>query len=421
MLIKRAILPELEKHMSSPEITLITGPRQAGKTTLMEKLRDELSKKGEKTLLLNLDFEPDRLNFSSQERLLTHIGYEIGKGRGYVFIDEIQRKENAGIFLKGLYDRKLPYKFIVSGSGSLELKEKIHESLPGRKRIFELSTLSFEEFIDYKTDYKYVNESGDFDLIKFFELYPERGQGYLYEYLNFGGYPRVVLAESIEEKREIIQDIYRSFLEKDMTVLLNIKKTESLSNLVKIMASQIGNLVNSAEISRTLGLSKSTVKNFVWYLEKTYLIRKLTPFYKNIRKEITKSPVYYFYDLGMRNFSINRFENTQKQAEGFLLQNFIFNLLSSYLHKTATTLHFWRTKDKAEVDLVMDNSREVTPVEVKDAFLKRPEMSRSFRSFIEKYRPAKAFIVNLALSKNIQIEKTQVSLIPFYKTKMIVS
>jgi len=419
MMIKRGILSDLEKHLSSPEISLVIGPRQAGKTTLMEILQDRLQKKGEKTLFLNLDFEPDKLNFSSQERLLTHIGYEIGKGGGYVFIDEIQRKENAGIFLKGLYDRKLPYKFIVSGSGSLELKEKIHESLPGRKRVFELSTLSFEEFLDYKTDYKYVNERGDLDLEKFFELYPDRGQGYFYEYFNFGGYPRVVLAESIEEKREIIKDIYQSFIEKDMMALLNIKKTESLSDLVKVMASQIGKLINSAEISRTLGLSQSTVKNFLWYLEKTYLLKKVTPFYKNIRKEITKSPVYYFYDLGMRNFSINRFENTQKQAEGFLLQNFVFNLLVSYLQKTAATLHFWRTKDKAEVDLVIDNGREVIPVEVKDAYLKRPEMSRSFRSFIEKYKPAKAFIVNLALSEKTWIDKTQVFFIPYFKIKTI--
>ena len=151
-MIRRSLLKQLQKHLLSPEITLIVGPRQAGKTTLMEILRDDLRKKGAKTLFLNLDFNADLPFFDSQEKLLQRITYEMGQEKGYVFIDEIQRKEDAGLFLKGLYDRKLPYKFIVSGSGSLELKEKIHESLPGRKRLFELSTLSFEEFVNYKHD-----------------------------------------------------------------------------------------------------------------------------------------------------------------------------------------------------------------------------------------------------------------------------
>lgn len=109
----------------------------------MKQLEEDLKKEGEKTLFLDLDRDLDRPFFSSQNRLIQKIEYEIGEKKGYVFIDEIQRKENAGLFLKGIYDMNLPYKLIVSGSGSLELKEKIHESLAGRKRIFELSTLEF--------------------------------------------------------------------------------------------------------------------------------------------------------------------------------------------------------------------------------------------------------------------------------------
>ena len=136
-MIKRSLLIELEKHLQNKEISLITGPRQAGKTTLMLMLKSSLEEKKEKTLLLNLDIEADRRFFNSQAELVRKIQLEIGNNKGYVFIDEMQRKENAGLFLKGLYDMNLPYKFIVSGSGSIELKEKIHESLTGRKRIFE--------------------------------------------------------------------------------------------------------------------------------------------------------------------------------------------------------------------------------------------------------------------------------------------
>ena len=138
MLIKRSVYPKLLAHLENDEITLLVGPRQAGKTTLMLALIDELREKKLKYIYLNLDIEKDRYFFASQDRLVEKIKIEIGNSKGYVFIDEIQRKENAGLFLKGISDMKLPYKFVVTGSGSVELKEKIYESLAGRKRIFEI-------------------------------------------------------------------------------------------------------------------------------------------------------------------------------------------------------------------------------------------------------------------------------------------
>lgn len=412
MIIKRALFDQLKEHLASKEITLIVGPRQAGKTTLMELLEDDLKKQGKKTLFLRLDLDRDRPFFESQERLLKRITLEVGESGGYVFIDEIQRKENAGIFLKGLYDMKLPYKLIVSGSGSIELKEKIHESLPGRKRLFELSTLSFEEFVSFKTEYKY----GQAD---FLEVYPDKALEYLEEYLNFGGYPRVVIAETTEEKRVAIDDIYQSFLEKDMSLLLNIQKTESLTHLVRVLASQIGNLVNVAELSNTLGLSAQTVKQYLWYLEKTYIVRKITPYFKNVRKEITKAPTYYFIDLGLRNYATNQFGSATLSPGGFLFENFVHNSLMSYLKLTSITIHFWRTQDKAEVDFVLDTALKAIPVEVKYTHLKSPEVSRSFRSFLTKYKPDKAYIVHLGLNFEADVEGVKVCFVPFFNTQVV--
>jgi len=150
VVIKRELFDQIKKHLEDEEIILIVGPRQVGKTTLMKGLEEDLKSRGEKTLFLNLDLDTDRPAFESQSKLLQRITYNVGKEKGYVFIDEIQRKENAGLFLKGIYDMKLPYKFIVSGSGSIELKEKIHESLAGRKRLFEMTPVTFEEFVEFK-------------------------------------------------------------------------------------------------------------------------------------------------------------------------------------------------------------------------------------------------------------------------------
>lgn len=416
VIIKRRIFALIQEHLQQKEITLITGPRQVGKTTMMKQFEEDLKKKGEKTLFLDLDREQDRPFFNSQNRLIQRIAYEMGEGKGYVFIDEIQRKESAGVFLKGIYDMDLPYKFIVSGSGSLELKEKIHESLAGRKRIFELSTLNFDEFLDFKTEYKYTAQ--------FFDFYKEKSLQYFEEYLNFGGYPRVVLEPEVSKKQVIIDEIYRSYLERDISVLLNIQKTESLTQLVRILASQAGNLVNITELSSTLGIAVPTVKDYLWYLEKTFILQRVSPFFKNIRKEITKASIYYFVDLGLKNYSLNQFGTATlvTPPQGFLFQNFVFNSLKDTLRakSSSATIHFWRTQDKAEVDFVINTGLEVIPVEVKYSHLKTPQTSRSFKSFISKYKPSKAFIVHLGdFQKEVEFKGTKIYFIPYYSALVI--
>lgn len=407
-MIQRSLFPSIDSHLQEPEISLITGPRQAGKTTLMRQLQDKLTKNGEKTLFLSLDNDQDQPSFATQSALVAKIHLEIGHQRGFVFIDEIQRKENAGLFLKGLYDRNLPYKFIVSGSGSLELKEKIHESLAGRKKMFELFPLSFIEFVNYKTDYLY-----DKKLTEFFSVEQAQTQGLLEEYMHFGGYPRVVLSDTLEKKTAVISDIYQSYLEKDIALLLNIQKTESLTQLVRILASQAGYLINISELSSTLAISTKTVTNYLWYLEKTFIIKRLTPYFKNIRKEITKAPVVYFVDLGLRNYALRRFGVVADQIhDGFLFQNLVFCHLTQYL-QPATSIYFWRTRDGAEVDFVIDTGAGIVPIEVKFSPLTRSVIPRSFRSFLHSYHPTKACIVHLGEKSTLHLEGTHVSFIRF--------
>lgn len=409
-MIKRNLLTKLREHLHKEEISLIVGPRQAGKTTLMRILESELRRKERKTLFLSMDIERDRQFFASQTTLIDKIRLEIGLQFGYVFLDEIQRMEDAGLFLKGIYDLDLPYKFIVSGSGSVELKEKIHESLAGRKRIFELNTISFGEFVNYKTNYQYEDK-----LEEFFILDKIQTESLFFQYLNTGGYPKVILSSTMMEKTEIMNEIYRSYLEKDIA-FLGIKKTEFFGSLIKIIASQIGSMTNINELSATLGISVATVKNYLWYAEKTFVINKIPPYFKNIRKEITKSPVYYFNDLGLRNFAIGIFGKVGVGSDlGFLFQNFVYLILKERCRLGNTQIKFWRTKDRAEVDFVIDHVYRQLPVEVKYAKLKREKISRSFRSFIEKYKPERALVVNLTLEKEEKVGKTRVIFLPFYR------
>ena len=244
LFIKRGILSEIRDHLSKPEITVITGPRQSGKTTLVRILEEELKKAGKSTMYFNLDIEEDSIYFRSQMNFLRKIKLEIGEEEGFIFIDEVQRIKNAGIFLKGLYDMNLPYKFIVTGSGAIDLKGKIQESLVGRKRIFELDTISFEEFVNYRTSYRYEEKLEDF-----FEVEKERTLNFLDEYLQFGGYPRVVTEETAREKHQVIREIFNSYLEKDVTGFLRVMKVHSFSLLIRTLGILVGRILNFSNLS----------------------------------------------------------------------------------------------------------------------------------------------------------------------------
>jgi predicted AAA+ superfamily ATPase len=408
--IRRRLMTALARHLDQPEITMLVGPRQSGKTTILKRLEAELLAGGRKTLWLNLDFEDDFRHVSSQGALLQKINLELGKTGGVVFIDEIQRKENAGLFLKGLYDQNLPWKFVVSGSGSIELKEKISESLAGRKRIFELSTVSFGEFTDFKTGYRYTD-----NLREFFRTEPGKTDQLFREYLMYGGYPRIVLADTHQEKLATINEIYRSYLEKDIVYLLRVDKSDSFGNLVKVLASQSGKMVNYSELSATLGLSLATVKIYLWYLEKTFIVWKVTPWFTNVRKEITKAPVYYFHDIGLYNFASGSFGVVPDAKAGFAFQAVVHAMLKEHFSLVDTTIHYWRTKDKAEVDFVIRNGDTVTPLEVKYRDMKKLEIRRSFRGFLERYHPERAYVVNKNFSNELLVGQTTVQCLPYWE------
>ena len=200
-----------------------------------------------------------------------------------------------------------------------------------------------------------------------------------------------------------------------MTIIIIGLKRYLFINLIRILASQIGKLVNYSELSNTIGINILTLKNYIWYLEKTFILKRVSPFFKNIRKEITKSPIFYFYDLGMRNFILNVFGKLDSISDkGFLFQNFIFNILSERLKETSTTINFWRTQDKAEVDFVLNFGNNYIPIEVKYSLIKKPVVSRSLLSFIKKYNPPQAFIVNLGNNDILKIDNTEVIFMPFY-------
>jgi len=408
--IHRTILTELRQDLLREEIAFLIGPRQSGKTTIMKLIQAELEARGERTLFLSLDYESDKVHFTSQSILLKKIELEIGTTPGFVFIDEIQRREDAGLFLKGIQDLGLPFKLIVSGSGSVDLKAKIKESMLGRKRVYEIYPLSLLEFANFRTDYRYVDR-----LSGFFALEPERSASLLIEYMNFGGYPRVVLETEAREKLRVMDEIYQGYITNDIAYLLNVEKIEAFGNLIKTLADQTGKIINYSELATTLGISLPTVKNYSWYAEETYILKRITPFFRNIRGEISKSPTVYFSDLGFRNYSLGIMGSLQRPDDfGFVFQNLVYLILREKLRWSSSHIHFWRTRGKAEIDFVVTTGREVIPIEVKFKDLLKPSPPRALEGFVEKYRPPYCLVINKSLRATVKIQETEVCFVTLW-------
>lgn len=406
-MIKRTLLPALLDHLEKPEITLITGPRQSGKTTLMKQMIGHLDLAEKKSVYLNLDIEEDFRRLQSQQHFIEYLRLQLGtQNRSYVFIDEIQRKEDGGLFLKGLYDSNLPFKFIVSGSGSVELKEKVSEGLAGRKQSFRVNTLSFAEFVHYRTGYRYQGK-----IAEFFALDPNF---LLDEYLHFGGYPRVVLSETAEEKATALQSIYESFVDKDLKELLDVRNTFAIADMLALLSVRIGNLTQNSDIGQKISLNIETIAKYLYYLEKTFILYTARPYYGNPESELVKSVMYYFSDLGMRNYIFNRLQHYDPLISGSMLfQNMVYRLLRD--RYPGSDVLYWRTKDGAEIDFVVRTGTTLLPVEVKYSDLDSTTVPRALHTFIDRYKPEEILVVNKSFSGERQIENTLVRFVPYWE------
>jgi len=388
MSIIRDITIKAQEYLKDDDILLFTGARQAGKTTILRQLAERVEKKHGNLYFLNLE-DPDYRSLLNQspKNLFKIFTIDLKK-RNFIFIDEVQYLNDPSNFLKYMYDEyRGRIKLLVSGSSAFYIDRKFKDSLAGRKRIFHVKTLSFREYLRFKNETDILQK--DFRSLGISDH--DRLSVHLYEYMTYGGYPRIVLA-SAHEKIDLLSEIAYSYIKKDIYEA-SIRQEDIFFKLFKILSSQIGNLVNLSELAHTLGVSKTAIDNYLYIMQKSFHIALVKPFYRNIRKELTKMPKVYFFDTGLRNFFASNFKSfVIRDDKGALLENMVFRqLIEKY---PVDEIRFWRTSQGQEIDFIAD-AKEAIEVKASSAGFKEG----SYRVFSKHYSDMAFHVISMEIRK----------------------
>jgi len=394
MYVKRDLERKIQQYISAPEIIALVGARQAGKTTLLKHLQAGIP---DSSFLTFEDIEIRELfDLDIKSFVELHI-----KPARVIFIDEFQHSKKGGPGLKFIFDTVPARKMIISGSSSLDLTIKAVKHLAGRIFSFTLYPFSFREVLRAKDERlsSLFERALEFGRIE--QPLLQRLQKYLQEFVVYGGYPRVATALNDEEKREILKNIFQIYLLRDVKDILGLVDDYRMLSLVKALALQSSQAISYDELANLTQQKSPAVKGQINFLEKTYIASLLRPFFRNKRTELVKNPKVFFLDMGLRNAVIKDFRSVDdRQDKGALYENYVF----SELVKRDLQVRYWRTKSKAEVDFVVDDR---IPLEVKSS-LSKPIVGKSLHSFMAKYQPERAFVLNESLFEDLRVGKCEV-------------
>ncbi len=358
MYVPRKIEGRLVENLQREEILVLVGARQTGKTTLLKWLKKMLDENGEITFFVNLEKKKYLAMLNEEpENLFNLIGI-LPDRKVYVFIDEVQYLDDPSNFLKFMYDEYAGrIKLVVSGSSAFYIDQKFKDSLAGRKRLFILKMLDFKEFLQFKGYGELVENFPEAPLLKkrnIPKLVKDKLDRLFLEFIRFGAFPGVVLEKLEKEKIYLLDELLHSYLAKDVETM-GIKKNEKFFVLVRLLAMQVGGLVNLSELANTLRISTTAVESYLRILEKSFQVKTIRPFFINLRKELTRMPKLFFLDPGMRNIVLDNFDLPEfRMDKGMYWENLVFKLLDD--REDVRSINFWRTQDKKEVDFIINKT-----------------------------------------------------------------
>lgn len=382
----RQIFPKLEAELNTKEATVITGMRRVGKTTALIHLYDLISSKNKAIFdfenpLHRKVFELD--NYDAVWNNLKQFGVT-NKAKAYLFLDEVQNLPEVSKVVKYLYDH-FDIKFFLTGSSSFYLRNLFPESLAGRKIIFEIFPLNFAEFLVFRQVKREVGESFMQKVQEKNKIAYEKLIPYYNEFIEFGGFPSVVLEEDPGRKKTILSEIFTSYFEKDAKNLADFRDMSKLRDLILLLIPRIGSRIEIGKLANDLSVSRETIYNYLAFLEQTYFISLLPRYSLSIDRQAAGSKKLFLCDLGIANV-------LGRISEGQSFEQSIFQNLRSN-HK----LNFYSKEGASEIDFIVD---EKVALEVKTS------MSRQDISNLERRSKGlgikENYIITLQYNENSQ-------------------
>lgn len=347
MIYPRTIQKDLEKELDTRQAVVLTGMRRVGKTTLLKELFDKITSPNK--VFLDLENPLHRKIFEEEnyDNIWANLkGFHLAsEAKAYLFLDEIQNLPHISRVVKYFYDH-WQTKFFLTGSASFYLKNLFPESLSGRKLIFELFPLTFREFLTFKgrrldskplTDFEKLAQNKN-------EISYQRLISDYKEYLEFGGFPEVVLENRQERKVRLLEDIFTSFFEKEVKGLGDFRDFSKIRDLIMLLATRVGSKLDIAKLSSELSVSRETIYNYLEFLQKSYLLSLLPKFSKSADRRVAGGQKVFLCDSGLVNI-------LGKVSQGQLFENAVFQNLHPQ-----HALNFYDRQGRSEIDFVVDQS-----------------------------------------------------------------
>ena len=389
--IKRNIFKKLYKEIQAPEISILLGARQVGKTTLLKQIKTRAHRDGYKVCYFDLESSADlaRLSGNDQDIVKT-----ITSSGDVILIDEFHYLKNASKLFKEIYDANNKVKIYASGSSSLEIHRHLKESLAGRYRKTMIFPFSYEE--NKRTPHKMLNE-----------------------YLKWGGMPGLVHRETDAEKMALLENIVNTYISKDIKALIKEENIRAFNSMLYYLAQNQGSLTVYANIARDVGLAESTIARYFEIMSQTYVCYIISSYSNNLANELKKSKKNYLFDIGIRNTLLKDFRCANKRPDkGSLYETFVL-LYLILLITPHREIKFWRTKKDVEVDFILVQNRQPVPIEVKSN-LNSTRIPAGLKSFIRAYPDTKiGFVINETQEDKIQFLDTEIYFLPFEKIDKI--
>ena len=349
-LINRTIASQILESLVPNKVVVLVGPRRVGKTVLIEQLVNSI---GEPYLLLNgEDFAVrEILARRTVQNYINLLG-----GRRVVLIDEAEKIPDIGNILKLMVDQIKGLRLLVTGSSAFDIQNYTGEPLTGRKITFNLYALSEEELNQTESIFEKKDN--------------------LYKRLVYGNYPELIQLSGDKQKENYLREIVNSYLLKDILAFENIRNSDKILDLLRLIAFQIGKEVSLQELGNQLDMSKNTVDKYLDLLSKVYVIHKVRGFSRNLRKEITKNSRWYFLDNGLRNILVANVNPISARNDiGMLWENYVISERIKFqrYHQLTVNNYFWRTYDQQEIDWVEEHGGRLYGYEMKWNPGKRPK------------------------------------------------